>query len=300
MAIPRLPRFQRSIKVEPFQLTERDRKIIRLVYRHRFLRSSHISSVLFGSDQQVLRRLKLLYHHRYLSRPRAQIDYYRSGGSREIVYGLGAKGASLLRGELGELFREKPWDEDDGFVKRIFLEHALLVSNIMVSIELACRQNGVRLVTEQDFTASSRPFRWKVDVAGKALSVAPDRLFALESVGKDGAVRRAYFCLEADRGTMPVVRKALSQTSFHRKLVAYEAMWRQRVHEQRLGSPRIRVLTVTTTKMRVESLIEACSKLQSGHGLFLFTDKKILNAPLDILSHTWQTGRNGQTATLLD
>jgi hypothetical protein len=27
----------------------------------------------------VLRRLQLLFHHGYLDRPRAQIDYYRAG-----------------------------------------------------------------------------------------------------------------------------------------------------------------------------------------------------------------------------
>ena len=58
------------------QLTERDREIIRLVHRHRFLRSSHICSLIPGSPQQLLRRLKLLYHHGFLERPRSQIDYY--------------------------------------------------------------------------------------------------------------------------------------------------------------------------------------------------------------------------------
>jgi hypothetical protein len=37
-----------------------------------------------------------------------------------------------------------------------------------------------------------------------------------------------HFFLEADRGTMPVTRWTLSQTSFFRKLLAYEATWTQK------------------------------------------------------------------------
>ena len=296
----RLPRFKREPSVAPPQLTERDREIIRHVYCHRFLRSSHICSLVSGSSQQILRRLKLLYHHGYLARPRAQIDYYHQGGSREIVYGLGNKSASILKPELGEMFRQIPWDEENGSVKRIFLQHALLVSDSMVSIELSCRRSGVRLLTEQDLAAANRSFRWKMNVAGQKLSVAPDRVFALEFKGADGNSRRSYFFLEADRGTMPVVRKSLLQTSFYRKLLAYEATWTQRIHEKQFGFHRFRVLTVTTNQLRVKSLIDACSKLKNGQGLFLFTDRSVLDTPENILSHIWQTGRPGKTGTLLD
>jgi hypothetical protein len=300
MKFSRLPRFQRSVDITSFQLTERDREIVRLVYRHRFLRSSHICSLIPGSSQQVLRRLKLLYHHGYLIRPRSQIEFYHYGGRREIVYGIGSNGASLLKTELGAMFRDVPWDEENGSVKRVFLEHALLVSDIMVSIELACRQNGVRLLTEQNLAKANLPFRWKMNLAGQKFSVAPDRVFALEFSGSDENIQRSYFFLEADRGTMPVIRKTLSQTSFYRKLLAYEATWAENIHEKRFGFHRFRVLTVTTNQVRVKSLVDACSKLKSGHGLFLFTDKTILDSPHDILSRIWQTGRTGHTGTLLD
>lgn len=294
----RLPRFRRSSDVSPLQLTERDRDIIRLVYRHRFLRSSHICSLASGSYQQILRRLKLLYHHTYLARPRSQIDYYHQGVSREMVYGLGRKGASLLKAELGPMFRDVPWDEENNSVKRVFLEHALMVSDIMVAVELACRKSGITLLAEQHLAKANRPFRWKVNASGKRLTAAPDRVFALERPSGDGALVRTYFFLEADRGTMPVIRKRLSQTSFYRKLVAYEATWTEGIHEKHLGFNRFRVITVTTSAVRVQSLIDACSKLERGHGLFLFTERTILEK--EILFHVWQSGKRGQTGTLLD
>src|ERR1035438_3587752 len=84
MQSSRLPRFTRASAVATIELTERDREIVRLVERFRFVRSSHICSLIPGSAQQLLRRLKLLYHHGFLERPRAQLDYYHRAGSRHI------------------------------------------------------------------------------------------------------------------------------------------------------------------------------------------------------------------------
>src|ERR1017187_1986898 len=111
MPASRLPRFKRASAVAAIELTERDRQIIRLVERFRFLRSSHICSLVPGSPQQLLRRLKLLYHHGFLERPRAQLDYYHKGGSSHMVYGLGNKCAALLRRDLVPGSGQVRWGE---------------------------------------------------------------------------------------------------------------------------------------------------------------------------------------------
>jgi len=131
------------------------------------------------------------------------------------------------------------------------------------------------------------------------LGVIPDRVFALEYPDPDGNSRRAFFFLEADRGTMPVIRRNLSQTSFHRKLLAYEATWSQSIHRARFGFHRFRVLTVTTSTERLRSLVEAYSSLKSGHGLFLFTDQKSLKES-GVFSPVWQSGRQGESTSLLN
>src|SRR5437763_4902484 len=141
MESPRLPRFRRASSVASIQFTQRDREIIRLFHRHRFLRSSHVVALIGGSSQQLLRRLRLLYHHGFLERPHAQLDYYHRGGSKHIVYGLGNEGWMIQKKELGVAFRELSWGEKNRSVGRMFLEHALLVSDVMVTIELACREH---------------------------------------------------------------------------------------------------------------------------------------------------------------
>jgi hypothetical protein len=301
----RLPRFRRISPVASMQLTERDHEIIRLVYRHRFIRSPQIVALMGESKQQLLRRLQLLFHHGYLERPRTQLDYYHHGGSHHIIYGLGDKSGALLKQEPTAGFQHLSWSEKNRSVRRIFLEHAIFVSDVMVALELACRKSGnVRFLSDEEIARQSGKrlrFNWKVNVSATLkLGVIPDRVFGLEFLNKNGACERAYFFLEADRGTMPVMRRTLFQTSFFRKLLAYEATWLQSIHRTRFGFHRFRVLTVTTSAERVKTLIDACSQLKHAKGLFLFTDATILAKPGEIFSSNWKSGRHGEPESLLN
>ena len=158
------------------------------------------------------------------------------------------------------------------------------------------------MLYEDQLALQSKPnqFQWQVKVPehGVMLGVIPDQVFALEYADHNGKVQRVYFFLEADRGTMPVVRSGLRQTSFYRKLLAYEATWTQKVHQRKLGIHRFRVLTVTTNAMRVTTLLEACSHLKRGHGLFLFADRTVLEK--DPFSPVWHCGKSAKISALLD
>lgn len=304
MLSSRLPRYKRITPNRPIRVTDRDREIIRLVHRHRFLRSSHFTSLLKGSKQQLLRRLQLLFHHGFLTRPRAQLEYFGRGGSHEIVYGLGNKGATMLQNE-GVPFQHLRCNEKNDGIGKIFLEHALVVSDIMVALEIACEANGgitfvdaeaLKRLRDGDRTAS---FRWRARIeTGHHLGLIPDRAFALAQDDRTNNSAPSCFFLEADRGTMPVIRKNLSQTSIYRKLLAYEATWKTGTHEQLFGFHRFRVLFVTTSAARLESVVRACSKLKSAHGLFLFCDQATLARCDNIFEAPWKNGR-GETSALL-
>ena len=307
MASIRLPRFKRVPEIAPIQLTRRDRDIIRQVHRHRFLRSSQIVELVGGSAQQILRRLQRLYHHGYLDRPRSQIDYFHQGGSHQIVYGVGNKAGALLRDEAGGDPSKFAWSQKNREAGRLFLEHALLISDVMVSLEIACRRSGrVRFWADEDLPLPesarrlSEPLQWNVKFHGQTrLGLIPDRVFALEFLDQPSARNRAFYFFEADRGTMPIKRRSLKQTSFHRKLVAYEATWKQKLHQSRFGFPRFRVLTVTTSAARAKNLAAVASRLESGHGLFLFTDAEAFRAHPDPLSLPWEKPRSGEAESLL-
>lgn len=171
-----------------------------------------------------------------------------------------------------------------GEVGRLFLDHALLISDLMVCLEVTSRRHGqLRLLRGNELVRSkaargkNAEFRWQVRVRGRfQCGVVPDQVFALE----DSAGDRVVFFLEADRGTMPVRRRGLAQSSFVRKLLAYEETWAQKIHRTRFEIPRFRVLTVTNSAARVQTLVEACRDLEKGRGLFLFSDaQSFLNAP---------------------
>src|SRR5579864_1853985 len=219
----RLPRFERA-KVAGIKLTPRDLLILRAVHRHRLLRSTHLIALADGSRQTTLRRLQLLFHHGYLDRPAAQLDWYAQG-SEPLVYALGNRGAAVLaaEGERGGALR---WETNRN-ISRQFLRHTLAVAEVMVAFEVACRDTeGVEFIPPEEILAGAPeatrrlrlPFRWQVEVqdSGKLhrLGVEPDRVFGLRFADAPEHRRRAYFFLEADRGTMPVMRYGLEQTSF--------------------------------------------------------------------------------------
>jgi len=99
---------------------------------------------------------------------------------------------------------------------------------------------------------------------------------------------------------LPYQRQNPSQSSFHRKLLAYEASWTQNLHRTHLGLHRFRVLTVTTTPDRVKTLVAGCRQLQSGQGPFLFTDAETLRAHSNPLALPWDFAREDAHEALLD
>lgn len=302
----RRPRFERA-KVAGIKLTPRDLQILRAVQRHRLLRSTHLIALLDGSRQTTLRRLQLLFHHGYLDRPAAQLDWY-AHGSEPLVYALGNHGAAVLAagGEGGA----PRWDKNRN-VSRQFLRHTLAVAEVMVAFEVACRDTEeVEFIRPEEVLAAAPeatrrlrlPFRWQVEVHEDdklhRLGVEPDRVFGLRFARAPEGRRRAYFFLEADRGTMPVTRQGLGQTSFRRKLVGYQETWRQGVHRRHLGIPNFRVLTVTTNEERMRHLIAACGSLGGGGRLFLFANQGALDRG-KVLSHEWLNGQR-EVIRLLD
>ncbi|HEV3073960.1 MAG TPA: replication-relaxation family protein [Thermoanaerobaculia bacterium] len=158
---------------------------------------------------------------RFLDRPRSQIeDLLRSPGSRPMAYALRRQGAALLRVKL-----PKP-------VKLSFVEHALSVSEILTAFVLSCRKRGdvqvipFREILEEKAPAETRrkkvPDAWQVKIPGEGpVGVSPDAIFGLHFLSKPEKGNRADFFLEVDRGTMPVMRTHLQETSMWRKLVAY-------------------------------------------------------------------------------
>src|SRR6267154_4486967 len=75
------------------------------------------------------------------------------------------------------------------------------------------------------------------------------------------------FMLEVDRGEMPVERyKNAQRTYVAKKMLTYYEANRQQRHVHDLGIENFRVLTVTTSKERVERMLTALDGITEGRG----------------------------------
>lgn len=270
----RLPRFKRDPEAaRSFQFTHRDLEILRHVAEHRFIRSEWIVQLVGGSKQQALRRLNLLYHHGYLDRPRAQLDYYHRGGSNSLIYGLASRGAGRLRHDLNMPFERMDWTTRNRKVGHLFLEHTVLISDFIASQICFPDEDSTFVPPDKIEKCSGRksdrgPFRWSVKLRnGRHATVVPDKVFALDVEHEDGLVVRKHFLVEADRGTMPITRSSNRQSSVMQKLRTYYAL------SKTPGAlPRNTfVVILSVSEKRLNNILEEIAKAGLPQRLFKFS-----------------------------
>jgi len=298
----RRPRFVRASEPPRFRLTDDDVGIVRLLARHRFLRSTHIAALVGRSLDRTNDRLHRLFHAGYLDRPRAQLDYYPTSGSSPYVYALADRGARLLIEHDGIDFANVEWSRKNREAGRPFIAHQLEIMDFYVSLQLAARdRTDVRFIhpdemvaTFPDQTFSERnPFALRVKLSHRGtmyeIAVIPDLIFGL--IFADDT--RRNFVVEIDRGTMPVTRADFRQTSFEKKMRAYLTAHAAKEHERHFGWKSFRVLTVTTDRYRMQSMKEALRRLHVPHSpgpsLFFFATRDELGVN-DPLALPWSDG----------
>ena len=130
------------------------------------------------------------------------------------------------------------------------------------------------------------------------MSTTPDAILGLRYLGRPEGQYTAYFFLEADRGSMPVVRRNRKASSIARKLLIYYTTYRNRIHTKQYGFKHFRVLTVTESSAtkRIASMIEAAGRLEGLQGMFLFAIADVVLGG-DALSMEWVNGK-GQAVAL--
>ena len=294
-------RFFRLEAPRAMRLTPRDVTLLAHVAKHRMLSSDQLAVLDGGSPQNLRRCLRALFDHGYLDRPAAQLAQAGITGPQPMVYGLTRKGARAVREQQSKIDPELNWADKNRKAGSVFIAHTVAIGDFMAKMEVACRsRNDVDLLEADAVLANAppktraarEPLRWVAKLpdgsAFKTASVIPDGLFGLSFT--DGTA--SYFMLEIDRGTMPVVRKGTNRTSFARKLKTYYEGWKQKRHEEQLGIRQFRVLTVTTSPVRVQTMVEAVKAMTGGAGssVFLFAVAEALEgrSPLEL---EWISGK---------
>ena len=298
----RRSRFVPADEAPSFLITPRDVEIIRQVARHRFLSSTHISDLLAAPHKKIGDRLTFLFHGKYLDRPRGQRERYRDGGGSErMVYALANRGAQLLIEQDGYGKADIDWTRKNREVTHRFIQHTLAIADVRVGLVRAVRsRSGLELLEPQQLLAAMpattqtmrNPWAWRANVqhnnASKEVGLVPDYAFGI--VFPDG--KRRCCLVECDRGTMPIDRSNLEQTSMLKKFLGYTAGKRAKLHQRQFDWKAFRVLIITNTPERVANLLTAVRERvhADGHDLFLVTDRTSL-ATADILAHQWRDAR---------
>jgi DNA-binding Lrp family transcriptional regulator len=291
-------------------LTDDDVEIVRLLGRHRFLRSTHIAALVGRSLDRTNDRLSRLFHAGYIDRPRAQLDYYPTAGSAPMVYAIADRGARLLIERDGANFANVEWSRKNREAGRPFIEHQLEIADFHAALKRAANaRHDLQIIDPAEIIASSpgetqavrNPLAMRVRLAHRGvmhdIGLIPDFVFGLRF--QDGS--RRCFMVEIDRGTMPIVRTNFQQTSFEKKMRAYLTAQAAKEHERHFAWKAFRVVTVTTDEQRMRSMIDALRAIHVPHalgpGLFFFATRAGIQAT-DPLTLDWTDG-NGEAVSLI-
>jgi len=282
----------RSGSGKRLELTYRDLEIFKLLERYRYLRSTYIHAFVGGASQTRFKeRLGDLFHKGYLDRPARQWDF-ADARHWPAIHEIGQGATRILRqaalgsGDRRDFLSEIP--------HRQFL-HAVMICEVLASLDLGARSDpSLRFIAWPEILArapeASRgarsPFRAPLPAGGY---LVPDGLFGVEYSREETKAYR-FFALEADRGTMPVVRSDPKQSSYMGKLAAYRQIIAQRVFKTHWGLPNLLVLTVTTSQSRMTDIV---SKLdgEADTSAFLFravTEQELSRPTAGLLSQPWQ------------
>ena len=250
-------------------LTPRDLEIFRALSRYRYLRSTCLHAFAGGaSETRFKERLGDLFHEGYIDRPQWQ---FADALHAPVVYELG-EGAKRVLQERGESYEAYTFLSQTAHRQ---FAHSAMICACLASFELATRQReGVRFIPWPEILArapeatraSAMPFRLPMPTGG----IVPDGLFGLEYC-REGKKSYRFFALEADRGTMPIMRSKANQTSYLGKIVAYREIIARAVYKSHLGVPNLLVLTITSGEPRLNEMLSRLHGENASGAAFLFT-----------------------------
>ena len=285
-----LPRFRRDAAAAPeIVLVSRDLALLEDVWRYGVLSTSQIEALRLGDPDPahrfvsrftLTRRLKLLFHNRYLRRlPRAIPK-----GSLEPVYVLDAEGARTLSLHHGEVSAKAP----SRLPKSAALDHLLGIAQVRLSLSLPDRSDGTPACELAEWLPGDR-VRFRVAMEGvgqrrQTVSVVPDGGAIIRAGG-----RRHYAFIEVDRSSEP-------QRTLTAKCRSYSAYWSSGGFAADWSVPRgmgFWVLFVVPSARRLETVLKAIAAAGGPRMMFkaaLETDVR----PGRIGEAVWLDGQSGK------
>lgn len=301
-----LSRSRRERRVA-FLMTERDLRLLAAVDRYRYLRTGQIHRLVFPecrSVQSARRRLKYLFHNRFLGRITPLI---RPGeGSGETAYFLDKVGAALLRSHGIDPVTPPSTTR----VGHAFLSHALDLSEFRVHLERALtRRTDITLnrftadfelkaVTEKPVRGNETrlslytlydEFTSPGGTSARRFHIYPDALIVLQKRAASKVFRQLLF-LEIDRGSE-------SLTKIREKITAYHLYSALGIFRKFGAFDRFLVLFQTNSPRRAGNVRETLLGHQ-GASLVWVTDAARVTEETILEGSVWRD-ENGNRRALL-
>ena len=279
-------RTQRTKKTR-LVLTERDREIVRALFRFRFLTSRQLADMFFTSKSKADRRLRELFDHGFLDR----IDRPTTGGRAELIYAIWKEGAKLLSAEQEMQKADLPWKPSKNKVRPERLQHELDIVSVHLAVDSSVIATpGVSWLFWQDRQEIVSRKSWELLNTGSSktgrLKLIPDAFFGLQM-----PKGRTVFFLELDRGTE-------APRVFRDKLLVYQLAFERGLVQKATGLRAFRVLTVTPEERRLQALLKLATAMRHPL-LFWFTTIDMIEVA-DILSgEAWRTARTSNKPIIL-
>jgi hypothetical protein len=293
-----------------FRVTDRIRAILFALAEHRFLSTDLITRLDGGSPAYVRHLMRLLHRHGLVERPVGQAAYlstFYHEGNVSLVYAITRKGMKLLAQLGAPVDARLNWTTKNTGSTALFLAHQLQVSQLACDFRLAMPTDKSLAFYDHNEMLAGFPeatqlhdFPYRLAVTAIVhdrkppitLTVVPDRICAIKfkSVGK-----HLNFCIEVDRGTESLStrsKKITAKATWRKKITGYYHAWKQNKFRETWNFESTRVLTITTSEVRIDHMLACQDDVTGGQapGLFLYTTRERIKQH-GILGSVWRSSK---------
>ncbi len=227
------------------RLTSGDVEILTWVYQLRLSTIEHLVALTGRERTRVNRRLVRMLERKYLYRRRSSVyDKYVYTLNKQAIPILMEQGVTPTETFSVEVKRLREF-------KDLFLKHALMLTDIHTTLELASRHSPIKLIDWREGKTRVWDTVWVYEKGErKKKPVRPDAFLTLEDTRRPEGQNRRHIFLEADRSTT-------NNERFQKKIKAYHAYIDQGLHTKKYGIKSPRVVTITRTEARAVNLCAA-------------------------------------------
>lgn len=252
----RASRLHRRSNLKNLMITDRRLNELLILYQHRLADSQVFQAVLQGSNQQILKELRLLYDHGYIDRPFEQFVFfkkYNNGeGGQEIIYALSSKGAKVLREEFSITMPKTDYSRKNEELGNSAIFHDCALTKLWACLHTALEQK--RFTLKQPYNLEQwyqdqvdrQHLKITLDLPNnKTTTIIPDACLKIQT-----PQTRHLFFVEFYR-----TRKGGHQTYLNR-LKQYNLCYQQKKFARYRVKKGFKVITIVPSRAIAENLIK--------------------------------------------